>query len=138
MLEKCALAKGLRRAFTELHGSYTPEEIETDGQGNVVDAHIIEDNKTKAARQLGEWSAPKGLFYYDISTIPAASIIDAKRYLNSYSANEILPNIWKCEERLTRLDKYQTKEPPAPAPQQEVLPIEVQESKAAKEAQDNA
>jgi len=53
MLEKSALAKALRRSFSELHGTYTEDEITVE-QGKVIDHGQRETRKEKFSRQLFE------------------------------------------------------------------------------------
>lgn len=112
MLEKCALAKALRRSFSELHGTYTPEEAEVNTVTNEVNfARDPEPASASFGRQLAQ-SEPEPVqlpeFRYDLLSLDPEKLEKAVEYLESKKATfDSESGQWVSPERLKRLSKYQ-------------------------------
>lgn len=120
MLEKCALAKALRRSFHELHGTYIPEEADAERETYEREperpiekfSRKVKEATAQAVEQgnlLNQTPKPKQ-YRYDTKEVPGEKLEEVVSYLEDSKATlDPETGLWVANKPLKRMARYEVK-----------------------------
>lgn len=115
MLEKCALAKALRRTFIGLSGTYEEAELTQDPSGNIIPIAQAPSKDDQIQQLLNESAKGNKSYFYNISTIDPekrdAAIAHIKKNKGVLvDTGDGSFSTWESSEYLPRLANFLVKE----------------------------